>query len=235
MKLDVLTIDNKKSSVIDLDSTVFDAEIRSDILHRMVTWQLAKRRSGNRKTQERSEVTGSRAKIVKQKGSGGARHGDRKVSQFRGGGVAHGPRVRSHAHKLPRKIRNLAMRSALSVKAKEGNLLILNELNCKSEKTKILKSNLKKLPIGKSVLFVSGEKLDSNFARAINNIPMHDILPAIGANVYDILRKETLVLTKESAESLVHRLSTKDTLKKNNKKLVSKEKSKKIKVIKEKE
>ena len=211
MKIDVLTIDNKKSSVIDLDNTVFGAEVRADILHRMITWQLAKKRSGNRKTQERSEVTGSRAKIVRQKGSGGARHGDRKVSQFRGGGVAHGPRVRSHNHKLPRKVRNFAMRCALSAKAKEGNLLILNELNCKTEKTKILKNDLKKLPIGKSVLFVPGEKLDSNFVKAINNIPLHDILPIQGANVYDILRKETLVLTKESAESLTDRLTTKET------------------------
>tara|TARA_B100000686_G_scaffold334692_1_gene402273 strand:+ start:86 stop:802 length:717 start_codon:yes stop_codon:yes gene_type:complete len=211
MKLDVLTMDNKKSSVMELDNSVFETEIRADILHRMVTWQLAKRRSGNRKTLERSEITGSRAKIVKQKGSGGARHGDRKVSQFRGGGVAHGPRVRSHSLKLPRKIRNLAMRCALSSKAKEGQLLILNEINCKSEKTKTLKANLSKLPIGKSVLFVSGEKLDSNFAKAINNIPMHDALPIQGANVYDILRRETLVLTKESAETLISRLTKKES------------------------
>ena len=217
MKIDVLTIDNKKSSVMDLDNSVFGTEVRADILHRMVNWQLAKKRSGSRKTQERSEVTGSRAKIVRQKGSGGARHGDRKVSQFRGGGVAHGPRVRSHAHKLPRKVRNLAMRCALSAKVKEGKLLILNEINCKSEKTQILKKDLKKLPIGKSVLFVSGEKLDNNFAKAINNIPLHDVLPIQGANVYDILRKETLVLTKESAESLTNRLSTKELINKDKK------------------
>jgi len=223
MKLDVLTIDNKKSSVIELDNSVFDAEVRADILHRMVNWQLAKKRSGNRKTLERSEITGSRAKIVRQKGSGGARHGDRKVSQFRGGGVAHGPRVRSHSFKLPRKIRNLAMRCALSSKAKDGQLLILNEINCKSEKTKTLKANLSKLPIGKSVLFVSGEKLDSNFAKAINNIPMHDVLPIQGANVYDILRRETLVLTKESAESLIRRLTTKE-FKKSTEKVVKKNK-----------
>ena len=223
MKLDVLTMDNKKSSVMELDNSVFKTEVRADILHRMVTWQLAKRRSGNRKTLERSEITGSRAKIVKQKGSGGARHGDRKVSQFRGGGVAHGPRVRSHSTKLPRKIRNLAMRCALSSKAKDGQLLILNEINCKSEKTKTLKANLSKLPIGKSVLFVSGEKLDSNFAKAINNIPMHDVLPIQGANVYDILRRETLVLTKESAESLIRRLTTKE-FKKSTEKVVKKNK-----------
>ncbi len=209
MKLDVLTIDNKKSSAMELDSSVFEVEVRSDILHRMVNWQLAKRRSGNRKTLERSEITGSRAKIVRQKGSGGARHGDRKVSQFRGGGVAHGPRVRSHGHKLPRKVRNLALRCALSSKAKEGQLLILDALNCKSEKTKSLKASLNKLPIGKSVLFVSGDKLDGNFVKAINNIPMYDILPIQGANVYDILRRETLVLTKDSAEYLVNRLTTK--------------------------
>jgi len=209
MKLDVLTLDNKKSSAIELDKYVFGVEVRSDILHRMVTWQLAKRRTGNRKTLERSEITGSRAKIVKQKGSGGARHGDRKVSQFRGGGVAHGPRVRSHEYKLPKKVRNLAMRCALSAKAKDGKLLILNDISVKSEKTKTLQNSLGKLSLGKSVLFVSGEKLDENFSKAISNIPMHDILPVQGANVYDILRRETLVLTKDCVDLLSNRLGIK--------------------------
>ena len=207
MKLDVLTLDNKKSSVLDLDKTVFEAEVRADILHRMVNWQLSKRRSGTRKTLERSEITGSRAKIVRQKGSGGARHGDRKVSQYRGGGVAHGPRVRSHEHKLPRKVRNMAMRCALSSKAKEGQLIILEDISFSSKKTKLLKQNLNKFPIGKSVLFVSGDKLDDNFNKAVKNIPMHDILPIQGANVYDILRRETLILSKSSVEALVNRLS----------------------------
>ena len=209
MKLDVLTLDNKKSSAIELDKYVFGVEVRSDILHRMVTWQLAKRRTGNRKTLERSEITGSRAKIVRQKGSGGARHGDRKVSQFRGGGVAHGPRVRSHEYKLPKKVRNLAMRCALSAKAKDGKLLILNDISVKSEKTKTLQNSLGKLSLGKSVLFVSGEKLDENFSKAISNIPMHDILPVQGANVYDILRRETLVLTKDCVDLLSNRLGIK--------------------------
>ena len=207
MKLDVLTLDNKKSSVLDLDKTVFEAEVRADILHRMVNWQLSKRRSGTRKTLERSEITGSRAKIVRQKGSGGARHGDRKVSQYRGGGVAHGPRVRSHEHKLPRKVRNMAMRCALSSKAKEGQLIILEDISFSSKKTKLLKQNLNKFPIGKSVLFVSGDKLDDNFNKAVKNIPMHDILPIQGANVYDILRRETLILSKSCVEILVNRLS----------------------------
>jgi large subunit ribosomal protein L4 len=173
----------------------------------MVNWQLSKRRAGTRKTLERSEITGSRAKIVRQKGSGGARHGDRKVSQYRGGGVAHGPRVRSHEHKLPRKVRNMAMRCALSSKAKEGQLIILEDISFSSKKTKLLKQNLNKFPIGKSVLFVSGDKLDDNFNKAIKNIPMHDILPIQGANVYDILRRETLILSKSSVEALVNRLS----------------------------
>jgi len=207
MKLDVLTLDNKKSSVLDLDKTVFEVEVRADILHRMVNWQLSKRRSGTRKTLERSEITGSRAKIVRQKGSGGARHGDRKVSQYRGGGVAHGPRVRSHEHKLPRKVRNMAMRCALSSKAKEGQLIILEDIAFSSKKTKLLKQNLNKFPLGKSVLFVSGDKLDDNFNKAVKNIPMHDILPIQGANVYDILRRETLILSKSSVEALVNRLS----------------------------
>ena len=207
MKLDVLTLDNKKSSILELDKSVFEAEVRADILHRMVTWQLAKRRAGSRKTQERSEVTGSRAKIVRQKGSGGARHGDKKVSQYRGGGVAHGPRVRSHEHKLPRKVRNMAMRCALSSKVKEGQLIILDNISFSSMKTKLLKENLSKLPLGKSTLFVSGDKLDENFNKALKNIPMHDLLPVQGANVYDILRRETLVLSKASAEALVSRLA----------------------------
>ena len=207
MKLDVLTLDNKKSSILELDKSVFEAEVRADILHRMVTWQLAKRRAGSRKTQERSEVTGSRAKIVRQKGSGGARHGDKKVSQYRGGGVAHGPRVRSHEHKLPRKVRNMAMRCALSSKVKEGQLIILDNISFSSMKTKLLKENLSKLPLGKSTLFVTGDKLDENFNKALKNIPMHDLLPVQGANVYDILRRETLVLSKASAEALVSRLA----------------------------
>ena len=207
MKLDILTLDNKKSSILELDKSVFEAEVRADILHRMVTWQLAKRRAGSRKTQERSEVTGSRAKIVRQKGSGGARHGDKKVSQYRGGGVAHGPRVRSHEHKLPRKVRNMAMRCALSSKVKEGQLIILDNISFSSMKTKLLKENLSKLPLGKSTLFVSGDKLDENFNKALKNIPMHDLLPVQGANVYDILRRETLVLSKASAEALVSRLA----------------------------
>jgi large subunit ribosomal protein L4 len=206
MKLDILTLDNKKSSVLELDKSVFEAEVRADILHRMVTWQLAKRRSGSRKTLERSEVTGSRAKIVRQKGSGGARHGDRKVSQYRGGGVAHGPRVRSHEHKLPRKVRNMAMRCALSSKVKEGKLIILEDISFSSMKTKLLKQALSKLPLGKSTLFVSGDKIDENFNKALKNIPMHDMLPTQGANVYDILRRDTLVLSKSSVEMLVSRL-----------------------------
>ena len=206
MKLDILTLDNKKSSVLELDKSVFEAEVRADILHRMVTWQLAKRRSGSRKTLERSEVTGSRAKIVRQKGSGGARHGDRKVSQYRGGGVAHGPRVRSHEHKLPRKVRNMAMRCALSSKLKEGKLIILEDISFSSMKTKLLKQALSKLPLGKSTLFVSGDKIDENFNKALKNIPMHDMLPTQGANVYDILRRDTLVLSKASVEMLVSRL-----------------------------
>jgi large subunit ribosomal protein L4 len=206
MKLDILTLDNKKSSVLELDKSVFEAEVRADILHRMVTWQLAKRRSGSRKTLERSEVTGSRAKIIRQKGSGGARHGDRKVSQYRGGGVAHGPRVRSHEHKLPRKVRNMAMRCALSSKVKEGKLIILEDISFSSMKTKLLKQALSKLPLGKSTLFVSGDKIDENFNKALKNIPMHDMLPTQGANVYDILRRDTLVLSKTSVEMLVSRL-----------------------------
>ena len=173
----------------------------------MVVWQLAKRRRGTRKTLERNEVTGSQAKMYKQKGMGRARHGAPKVSQFRSGGVVHGPRVRSHAHKLPRNIRHIAMRSVLSSKVKEGKLVVLEDFTLKSNKTSSLKEKLLKLPMGKSVLFVSGDKVDENFCKALRNIPNYDVLPSIGANVYDILKKDTLVLSKSSVAILVKRLS----------------------------
>ena len=128
MRQDIITLENKKSSFINLEKSVFEAEVRNDIIHKMVVWQLAKRRRGTRKTLERNEVRGSRAKMYKQKGTGRARHGEPKVSQFRSGGVVHGPRVRSHAHKLPRNVRHIAMRSVLSSKVKEGKLIILENL-----------------------------------------------------------------------------------------------------------
>lgn len=209
MKQDIFSLENKKSSYMSLNKDVFEAEIRNDILHKMVVWQLAKRRSGNRKTQERNEVTGSRAKMYSQKGTGRARHGEPKVSQFRGGGVVHGPRVRSHDQKLPRNLRYIAMRSALSSKVKEGKLLVLEDFALKSNKTSMLKLKLSKLPIGKSVLFICGDKVNENFYKALKNIPNYDVLPSIGANVYDILKKETLVLSKSSVEHLVKRLSYK--------------------------
>jgi len=207
MRQDIITLENKKSSFINLDKSVFEAEVRDDIIHKMVVWQLAKRRRGTRKTLERNEVTGSQSKMYKQKGMGRARHGAPKVSQFRSGGVVHGPRVRSHAHKLPRNVRHIAMRSVLSSKVKEGKLVVLEDFALKSNKTSSLKAKLLKLPMGKSVLFVSGDKVDENFYKAIRNIPNYDVLPSIGANVYDILKKDTLVLSKSSVSILVRRLS----------------------------
>ena len=141
--------------------------------------------------------------------SGGRNNTGRITAWQRGGGVAHGPRVRSHAHKLPRKVRNMAMRCALSSKLKEGNIVVLNDISFSSMKTKLLQKSLNKLPIGKSALFVTGEELDQNFNKALKNIPMHDLLPIQGANVYDILRRETLVLSKSSVEALVARLANK--------------------------
>ena len=207
MKQDIFTLENKKASFINLDKSVFEAEVRPDIVHKMVLWQLAKRRTGSRKTLERGEITGSRAKMYRQKGTGRARHGEPKVSQFRGGGVAHGPRVRSHTTKLPKNLRSMAMCSILSSKVKEGNLLVIEDLSVKTNKTANLKQKLSKLPIGKSALFVSGNKVDENFLKALRNIPNFDVLPAIGANVYDILKRETLVLSKTSVDYLVTRLT----------------------------
>ena len=210
MKQEIITLENKKASSVNLEKTIFEAEVRADVIHKMVVWQLAKRRSGNSKTLERNEITGSRAKMYRQKGTGKARHGEPKVSQFRGGGVAHGPRVRSHEKKLPKNLRKIAMRSVLSSKVKEGNLVVIEDLTLKSNKTSNLRDKLSKLPIGKSALFVDGEKINKNFYMALKNIPNFDVLPSVGANVYDIMKKETLILSKDSLEILVNRLATKD-------------------------
>jgi len=205
MKLDVQTLDAKKSGSVDLDEGVFGLEPRKDILHRMVRYQLAKRQAGTHKTKERGEIAKTTKRIGRQKGGGTARHGNGSVSQFRGGGKAHGPRVRSHAHDLPKKVRALALRHALSAKAGAKELIVLDDAAMKAPKTAELRKSLEKLGV-KNGLIVGGASLDENFAKAARNIPNLDVLPSQGANVYDILRRHTLVLTKQAVQDLEARL-----------------------------
>ena len=205
MKLDVQTLDAKKSGSVDLDKDVFGLEPRKDILHRMVRYQLAKRQAGTHKVQERGEVAKTTKRIGRQKGGGTARHGNGSVSQFRGGGKAHGPRVRSHAHDLPKKVRAMALRHALSAKAGAKELIVLDDAAMKAPKTAELRKSLEKLGVTNG-LIVSGSSVDENFAKAARNIPNLDVLPSQGANVYDILRRHTLVLTKQAVQDLEARL-----------------------------
>ena len=205
MKIAVKTLDNKAAGDITLDASVFGAEIRTDVLHQMVNYQLAKRRAGTHKTQNRSEVSRTGKKPFKQKGTGSARAGDRTRVIDRGGQVVHGPVVRSHATELPKKVRQLAMKSALSSKAKEGKLIIVDALASKDHKTKAMADAFKVLGFD-SALIVGGKEIDANFSRATRNLPKVDVLPVQGANVYDILRRDTLVLTKDAVSDLTERL-----------------------------
>lgn len=206
MKCDVLTLDNKKTGSIDLADGVFGSEVRKDIISRMVNWQLARRRSGNHKTKNVSEIQGTTAKPWNQKGTGRARAGTVRATQFRGGSTVFGPIVRDHSHKLPRKVRQMAMRSALSSKQADGKLIILEEATLDEPKTKDLAAKLSALGWS-NVLIVTGAEVDGNLARAAANIANVDVLPQQGANVYDIIRRDTLVLTKGAAEHLQERLS----------------------------
>lgn len=191
---------------LELDDSIFGVEVRPDILHQVVLWQLAKRRAGTHKVKTRGEVNRSGAKIWRQKGTGRARHGSRRVNLFRGGGVAHGPRPRSHAIDLPRKVRALGLKCALSAKAKEGKLIVLDKLELPEAKTKRVVEAMQRLGLS-SALIVGGKEIDRNFALGARNIPNLDVLPVQGANVYDILRRDTLVLTTEAVQGLVERLS----------------------------
>ncbi len=206
MKFKVITLDNKAAGDIDLSDDVFGQEPRKDILARMVNYQLAKRRAGTHKSQGRAEVTGSSAKIYRQKGTGRARQGNGKAPQFRGGGKAFGPVVRDHAHSLNKKVRKLAMVHALSTKQAEGKLIVIDDAAIAEPKTKAVKAQLSGLGVDAGALIVGGVELDRNFALAARNIPLIDVLPTQGANVYDILRRDTLVLTKSAVEGLEARL-----------------------------
>lgn len=205
----IKSLDGKEAGSITLDKDVFGLEVRTDLLHRAVQYQLAARRSGNHKTKTISEISGTGKKPYKQKGTGNARQGSLRSAQFRGGATIFGPVVRSHAIDLPKKVRALALRTALSSKASAGKLVVLADTKASTHKTKDMAANLSKMGIT-SALFISGNEVDANFARATNNIPHIDILPSAGANVYDILRHDTLVLTKDAVDLLTARLSTKE-------------------------
>ena len=204
MKLDVQTLAGKKSGSVDLDKGVFGQEPRKDILHRMVRYQLAKRQAGTHQVQERGDVSKTTKRIGRQKGGGTARHGNGSVSQFRGGAKAHGPRSRSHAHDLPKKVRAMALRHALSAKASSKELIIIDDAAAKTPKTADLRKQLEKLGVTNG-LVVAGNAVEEN-AKAARNIPNLDVLPSQGANVYDILKRHTLVLTKQAVEDLEARL-----------------------------
>jgi large subunit ribosomal protein L4 len=205
MKTQVITLDAGEAGEIELDDAVFGLEPRADILQRMVRWQLARRQQGTHKTKGRSEVSYSTKKIYRQKGTGGARHGDRAAPIFRKGGTYKGPVPRSHAHDLTKKFRALGLRHALSAKAGAGSLVVIDAASLEEGKTKHLAEKLKGLG-WKRALVIDGPAVDANFARAAQNIEGLDVLPSVGANVYDILRRDTLVLTKAGVEALEARL-----------------------------
>ncbi len=201
MKIEVKTLDAKVAGELELDDGIFGLEPRKDILHRMVRYQLAKRQAGTHKVKGRSEIARTGKRWGNQKGGGTARHGSRRSNIFVGGGRAFGPVVRSHAHKLQKKVRRLALKHALSAKAGARELVVMDKVALKAPKTSELKKALAKLGI-ENALFIGGETLDKNFALAAHNIPNVDVLPSSGINVYDVLRRHTLVLTKDAINDL---------------------------------
>tara|TARA_Y100000590_G_C15706647_1_gene1008851 strand:+ start:80 stop:703 length:624 start_codon:yes stop_codon:yes gene_type:complete len=205
MKVSILDLKAKESGTVTINDEIFGLEPRKDILHRTVVYQLAKRRAGTHKVKNRSEITATTKKMYKQKGTGGARHGSKKVPQFRGGGRAFGPTPRDHSIKLTKKFRKLALRHALSAKKKEGNLIIINEAKMSKPKTSALVKTLAKLSI-ESALFIDCDNFDNNFALASMNIPNIDILPSKGINVYDMLRRDKLLITKAALKEIESRL-----------------------------
>lgn len=205
MKLDIQTLDAKKAGSIELDDAVFGIkDVRADILQRMVKYQLAKRRAGTHKTLSRGEVARSHSKIYKQKGTGQARHGAANAPIFRGGGHAHNRLPRDYGHDLPKKVRAMALRHALSAKANAGDIIVIDALTLAEAKTSALKKSLGKLKLEKA-LFIAGAEVDANVARAARNIPHIDVLPNAGLNVYDILRADKLVLTQDAVNAIHER------------------------------
>jgi large subunit ribosomal protein L4 len=208
MKVKVQTLDAKAGGDIQLDDAVFGVEPRADILHRVVTWQLANRRGLARAARERSDVARTGKKFGRQKGGGTARHGDRRAPIFVGGGKAHGPRVRMFTLSLNKKVRALGLKMALSSKAMGGNLMIVDNLDMgEGAKTKSLEAKIGKLGFGKTALVIDGDALNVGFARASSNLHGINLIPAVGANVYDIMRHETLVLTRAAVEKLEARFN----------------------------
>ncbi|MEQ8447253.1 MAG: 50S ribosomal protein L4 [Pelagibacterium sp.] len=201
MELQVTTLEGKSAGKVTLDDTVFGLEPRADLIQRMVRYQLLKRMSGTHDVKNRAEVSQTGKKFGRQKGGGGARHGSRRSNIFRGGGRAFGPTPRSHAIELPKKVRALALKHALSAKAKAGDLVIIDQATAEAPKTAALRAIFGKLGFS-NALIIGGTELDTNFALAARNIPQIDVLPAQGINVYDILRREKLVLTKDALAAL---------------------------------
>jgi large subunit ribosomal protein L4 len=207
MKVKVKTLDAKSGGDLELNDEIFGVEPRADILHRVVTWQLVNRRAPARAARERSDVARTGKKFGRQKGGGTARHGDRRAPIFVGGGKAHGPRARVFSASLNKKVRQLGLKMALSSKALGGQLIVVDNLDLSEGKTKELKAKLGGLGLGKTALVIDGDALNVGFARASSNLDNVDLLPAVGANVYDIMRHETLVLTKAAVERLEARFN----------------------------
>ncbi len=201
MELKVTTLEGKAAGDVTVSDDIFGLEPRADILQRCVVWQLAKRQAGTHDVKNRAEINRTGKKMYRQKGTGSARHGPARVNLFRGGGRSFGPTPRSHAIDLPKKVRALALRHALSAKAKDGGIIVLDKVAVADGKTKVLQSHLDKLGL-KNALFIDGAEVDAGFQRAARNIPYIDVLPVQGINVYDILRRHTLVLTKAAVQAL---------------------------------
>ncbi len=201
MKIDITSLDGQTDGSIELDDTIFGLRPRQDLIARMIRYQLAKRRAGTHQTKGRAEIARTGKKLYKQKGTGSARHGSARVPQFRGGGRAFGPVTRSHAHDLPKKVRALALRHALSAKAADGDIIVWNSASIPDGKTKVLVERFEALGL-KSALIIDGAAVEESFSLAARNIPMIDVLPIQGLNVYDILRRNKLVLTKAAVDAL---------------------------------
>jgi large subunit ribosomal protein L4 len=205
MELKITTLDGEEKGSVNLSDTIFGLEPRQDLIQRCVVWQLAKRRAGTHKVKGRAEIWRTGKKMYKQKGSGGARHGSQRANLFRGGGRSFGPLVRSHAIDLPKKVRVLALKHALSAKAKDGGIVLIEDAKLAETKTKVLKGHFAKLGLA-NALIVDGAEVDNGFRLATRNIPNIDVLPIQGINVYDILRRNTLVLTRAALDALEARL-----------------------------
>jgi large subunit ribosomal protein L4 len=201
MKIDISTLDGGSAGSVELDEAIFGLEPRADILQRCVRWQLAKRRAGTHAVKNRSDINRTTKKLYKQKGTGNARHGAASAPQFRGGGRAFGPQVRSHEHDLPKKVRALALKHALSAKAKGSALIVVDDVRLEDAKTKALKDRFGKLGLA-NALIIGGAEVDEGFRKAARNIPNVDVLPVQGINAYDILRREKLVLTRAAVDAL---------------------------------